>query len=351
MRSGRVGSPPATGSYSSTPEATLPSSPEPTSPALAATTAPALILLAAGRSTRFGRPKQLEPLGPGGASLTVYTVADALRAGFGSVVVVTRPELRSRLADHLGDQLGPDLPVTWVLQDVTDLPQEHGHLAAAREKPWGTAHAILACRRQLDGAFGIANADDWYGPEALRALATALARLPAPPPCPGVLVGYPMGATLPPDGSGVSRGLVQTRGDEVQRVVELREVAPAGVEEDGSPTPELSGRDPRGRIVSVSRSDRASMNLWGFGICALPLLEQGFSRFLTRYGTEPGAEFALSTAVDGLLEDGSMTLRLLPGGRRWFGVTHPGDVDWVRERLRALHADGTYPDDLTALRP
>lgn len=323
--------------------------------------------MAAGRSSRFGRPKAVEPLGPEGESLMAYTVFDALRAGFGGVVVVTRPELRPALEAHLAEHLGAGLPVTWVHQDPEDVPDAHRDLAVGRSKPWGTAQAVLSARAHLPGAFGIANVDDWYGPEAHAALVQALRNLTSPPttseamsarplpdpPCPAVLVGFPMAATLPPGGGGVSRGWVRGTGNGVEGVLELRDVARA----PSSPSPAPTGEEPGirgiltdGGTIAVPDDAWASMNLWGVGRCALPLLWSAFDEFLSRQGGDPEAEFALSSAVDTLIRRGSLTLRLVPAGRRWFGITHPGDAPWVRERLEALHADGTYPRRLTRVR-
>jgi hypothetical protein len=306
----------------------------------------------------------------------VYTLFDALRAGFGSVVVVTRPPLRGPLEAHLREHLGDGLPLEWVFQDVGDVPEPHRALARARSrgrpKPWGTGQAVLCARRHLPGAFGVANADDWYGPEALQALAgslrgpdlTATSSIPSrpgesagPAACRAVLVGFPMTTTLPPghgEGvAGVSRGWVQSRAGEVESVLELRGVARATKAEPPSPgrpapdrAPGISGIAPDGRRVRVPEDAWASMNLWGFPPCALPLLESAFEGFLSRDGALPDAEFALSSAVDGLVHQGALGLRLVPGGRRWCGITHPDDAPWVRERLRSLHADGTYPGRL-----
>jgi hypothetical protein len=305
----------------------------------------------------------------------VYTVFDALRTGFGSVVVVTRPSLRQPLDTHLREHLGDGLPVAWVFQEIDDVPDAHRARArgsaTTREKPWGTGQAVLCARPHLEGVFGVANADDWYGPEALEALAGALREPadtgapPAPartansdgePACPAVLVGFPMGMTLPPDdvpgAAGVSRGWVRDRAGEVESVLELRDVTRAATTGAGagSSSPEagaeISGLAPDGRRVKVRDDAWASMNLWGFRECALPLLESAFERFLAGEGALPEAEFALSSAVDGLVREGSLTLDLVPGGRRWFGITHPGDARWVRERLRRLHTDGTYPGRL-----
>lgn len=297
-----------------------------------------LVLLAAGRSIRYGRPKQLAPLGPTGASLTVYTVVDALRAGFGKVVIVTNRAVRPLLEEHIREQLGEGIPLEWAHQRLDDVPAPLAHLAATRSKPWGTAHAILAAAPLVDGPFAVANADDWYGPEAFGELSRRLAELQARSSeegCPGFTVGYPMEVTLSPFG-GVSRGWIKAdpRG-RVESVVELREVRRAGLEL-------MVGVDPEGRPAQVEAGTPASMNLWGFRPCVFELLDDAFYEFLETEGADGFSEFALSNAVDIFLEAGSLQLTLLPAGRRWFGVTHPGDTESVATRLEALHAEGTY---------
>lgn len=335
---------------------------------------PRLVLLAAGRSTRYGAPKQVAPLGPGGASLTAYTVLDALRAGFAEVVVVTDRNLQPGIRAHLAQTLGGELPLRWAFQAPDDVPPGLAHLAAGRRKPWGTAQAVLAAGPHLPTPFGVANADDWYGPEALAELARVLSSFedfPTTPSlrapeaseapeavhtegrrtgdsgggdasrvCPAVAVGYPMEATLSPSG-GVSRGWIKADAEgRVQRVLELREVR-AG---SGG---RMLGVDPDGHPVVVPPGTPASMNLWGFHPCLLPRLDEVFHSFLLEMGADGTSEFALSNAVDQLLEEGFLQLRLIPGGKRWFGVTHPGDAESVSRRLEALHQDGTYATPLS----
>ena len=38
-------------------------------------------------------------------------------------------------------------------------------IPAERTKPWGTAHAILCCKSEINGPFAVINADDflWQG--------------------------------------------------------------------------------------------------------------------------------------------------------------------------------------------
>jgi dTDP-glucose pyrophosphorylase len=234
-----------------------------------------------------------------------YTLVDGLRSGFERVVVVTNRSLRPALEDHLARQLSRDLPVQWCYQELDDLPEDLVHLAASRRKPWGTGQAVLAAANRLEGAFAVANADDWYGPEG-----------------------------------GVSRGWIEADDEgRVRRVVELFEVRRGGREG-------MLGVDPEGKQVSVPPGTPASMNLWGFRPCILPLLREGFRSFLLERGSDDATEYALSTAVDQLLDQGTLSLHLLPEGRRWFGVTHPQDTESVRSRLEALHGDGTYSTPL-----
>ena len=99
--------------------------------------APALVILAAGVGSRYGGPKQLEPVGPAGATLLDYSIYDARRAGFAKVVVVTRPELAAAFAR---------IDATVAIQRLEDLPAGVT-LPPARTKPWGTGHAMCWRRR------------------------------------------------------------------------------------------------------------------------------------------------------------------------------------------------------------
>jgi hypothetical protein len=297
---------------------------------------PDLVLLAAGLSTRYGRPKQLDPVGPTGASLAAYAVLDALRGGFGRIVVITRPELQDALHDHLSQVLGADLPLVWVHQRLEDLPS--GRVPpAGRTRPWGTAHALVAAAPVLGGPFGVANADDWYGPEAYLGLAAFLRGVTGRE---GALVAYPMAATLSSHG-GVSRGRVLSEDQHVTGVIELRDVRR---DDDGS----LSGLDEAGVRRVVDPTEPASMNLWGLPARCPGDLREAFLGFLDRAGDALDAEFPLSTALGELAGAGRLDLQLLPAGRRWFGVTFPSDRAGVVARLRSLHESGTYPSPLGA---
>lgn len=283
----------------------------------------ALVILAAGMSSRYGRPKQLEPIGPSGETLLDYCAFDARRAGFGSVVLLIRCELERAIRERAERWEG--MPVRYAFQEP----------AAGRSKPWGTAHAVLAAAPETDGAFGVCNADDFYGAGAYRLLADHLRSGPAPD---SAIVAYRMGETLSPHG-GVSRAVCETDGQGfLTALTELRDVRRAG---------EVArGRDPEGRAREVPLDAATSLNLWGVSPELLPLLRQGFDRFAALHRADPDAEYPLSTAVDHLARGRGIRVRVLRTGEAWSGITHPADRQPVAERLRALAAERRYPTPL-----
>jgi len=295
---------------------------------------PSLVILAAGISTRYGRLKQLEPVGPAGEALLEYAVHDALRAGFGRVVLVIRRELEAQFRAHLEPR--------WRATDLRYAYQELTLLAPpaapARVKPWGTAHAVLAAEALVGGPFTVCNADDFYGADAYAALARHLSR--AAVTGEQALVGYALAATLSPHG-GVSRGVCET--DSAGRLTQVTEVLEAR-EQNGA----ITGRDGEGAAVTLVPDAVVSMNLWGFTPAIFPLLREGFAAFLDAHGGDARAEFLISTAVNDLVAAGRIALRVLPTAEAWMGVTYPDDRPAVVARLSALTRAGRYPEPLAA---
>ena len=279
-----------------------------------------VVFLAAGRSTRYRRPKQLEPVGPSGQSLLDYGIFDALRGGADRLIVVTRPDMRPALEDHLQTVFGP-LPVSFALQESAG-----GRLA-------GTGHAVLAAAGLVNEPFAVANADDFYGPGAWT---TLLHHLDGVPPVGShAVVGYPLVATLSPSG-GVSRAICQVDdGGLVERIREWRDVRHSGAR--------IEGTDLTDARASLDPDAWVSMNLWGFAPSLWGPLRQQFEHFAQQGPGEPGAEFLLSEAVNAQVQAGEAMVRLLPAHEKWFGLTHPADRSTVQARLDALTSGGTYP--------
>ena len=106
---------------------------------------PTLLILAAGMGSRYGGLKQVEPVGPNGEAIIDYSIYDAIRAGFGKVVFVIRESFADAFREKFGPKLEGKIEVDYVYQELDNLPKEFS-LPEGREKPWGTAKAILVTK-------------------------------------------------------------------------------------------------------------------------------------------------------------------------------------------------------------
>lgn len=294
-----------------------------------------LVVLAAGLSTRYGRLKQLDPLGPGGEAIMDFNVFDAARAGFRSVTYVVRREILEDVQRHVHDTLGGTFDVKFVCQELDQLPD--GFRAPPdRVKPWGTAHAVLCASAHLDGPFAVCNADDLYGEGAFRLMFDQMNR--PEPDTEAALVGYTLGTTLSGAG-GVARGVCILGNDDLlERVTEIQNIR----REDRW----ITGTTTDGAPVELSGEEVASMNLWGFTPPVIDLLRRQFRHFLEYWGADTEAECFLSTSLNAQIEMDATRVRVLRAPDSWFGITHAADRARSEAILRERVASGAYPTRL-----
>lgn len=297
-----------------------------------------LVVLAAGMGSRYGGLKQLDTVGPGGATLMDYSVFDARRAGFTDVVFVIRPDMEDVFGPFAAGRYGTQLRVRIALQRLLD-PGFGAKIPPGRVKPWGTAHAVLSAREQVTGSFAVVNADDFYGASAFRAVAAFLrdpSHALAVAPAFWAVVGYPLKETLSASG-GVNRAVCHAIDGWLTGTEEVFDITAT----DGT----LRGRTPRGPVTLAGETP-VSMNMWAFTPPLFDILAAGFARFLERPGAETG-EFILPGVVEQAITDGAARVRLLEAGARWFGMTHPADRAAVSRELETLVAAGDYPERLS----
>lgn len=114
--------------------------------------------------SRYGGLKQVDPVGSHGQLIIDYSIYDARRAGFETVIFVIKHEIEDTFKTAIGNRLSRVIDVKYAYQQLDDIPKGYS-VPEGRIKPWGTAHAILAARNLIDGPFAVVNADDYYGPE------------------------------------------------------------------------------------------------------------------------------------------------------------------------------------------
>ena len=297
-----------------------------------------LAILAAGRSTRFGRPKQFEPVGPSGEALFEYAVYDGVRAGCHRVVFVTAPGDESLFDAQVTARLGPSIDVDIVSQRMDDLPPGF-RPPADREAPWGTGHAVLSLGRVVREPFVVLNADDFYGPGIIQQLVRRLrdARMMGDPR--HFLAGYQLGQTPISEQGGVNRAICSVdAGLQLEHLEEVR-----GIRRDGDL---FIGVGARGQKLEMKPEVLCSMNLWGFQPRIFEQLEASFQKFHARLQNPLTSEFLLSEAVGGMVGTGRARVRVVPAEQEAFGMTFEEDLGAVSSGVATAVARGDYPTDL-----
>jgi len=303
------------------------------------TMAPALVILAAGMGSRYGGDKHAAAVGPDDATISDYLIYDAIRAGFGAVVLVIRDGMQRQLDETICRRFQGRVAVSYAVQRLEDVPAVHrAPPSASRAKPWGTTHAVLTGARGLTVPFGAVNADDLYGPAAFARLASFLQQPPTADT--HALVGFALQETLSPNGA-VNRGVCRVNA--AGMLDRIREVK--GLErQDGG----AAYRDEGGAVRVLPGDTPVSMNMWGFQPTVVGALERRFTAFLDRQGGDPAAECLLPATVEDLVRDGTIRVQVLTGPYTWWGITYPADRAVVARAIERLIASGVYPARLDA---
>ena len=213
---------------------------------------PILVIMAAGMGSRYGGLKQMDPIGSCGQVILDYSIYDARRAGFETVVFVIKHELEADFKQRIGARIERYMDVRYAFQRMDDLPEGYS-IPEGRVKPWGTAQAALAARPFVDGPFAILNADDYYGPEAFRVIYDHLCAHPSGDEY--AMVAYRLENTVT-DYGHVARGVCQVGADGyLTGIVERTRI------EKGPPPPLHRGR--RGDLDHPSRGHHGVHELLG----------------------------------------------------------------------------------------
>ncbi|MFV0259684.1 MAG: NTP transferase domain-containing protein [Acidimicrobiales bacterium] len=270
---------------------------------------PTLVIMAAGLGSRFGGVKQLARVGPDGEAIIDFSIMDARKAGFGDVVLIVRSDIADDVKAHIEPRHGGD-GIRYALQDG---------FGPSREKPWGTLHAVLSARDEIDGPFAVINADDYYGPTSFTLAAEALAGLA---PGQAANIAFELGNTVPAEGS-VTRAVTEVADGVLTGIVET----------DGC------RQTPDGEVMAGDRavpaSTPVSMNFWAFHPSVMDDFMAAWEAFYAAKAEEPKAESLLPTVVGELVDQGRLQVAVVPSSEKWIGITNPDDEASARQALAA----------------
>ena len=287
--------------------------------------------MAAGSGSRYGKLKQFDELGPSGEFLMEFSIYDAIKSGFNHIVLITKRENKDFLYNYLREKINDFVKLDVVVQEIDNLPE--GIIAhSARQKPWGTAHAVWCARDFIDTDFAIINADDYYGSKAFEKAARFFNN--------SVdqnnygLVSYRLKNTLSEFGS-VSRGVCKVSNgklDSINEHLKIEKNENVIIDHDS------------GNILS--EKDYVSMNFW--------LCKSNFFEHLDEYIKEEienlddieKSEIYLPFAAQKLLSKNIINVDVVDSESIWFGVTYKEDKDNSVKKLESYTREGIYPTPL-----
>lgn len=306
---------------------------------------PTLLVLAAGMGSRYGGLKQMDGLGPNNETIIDYSIYDAVGAGFGKVVYIVREyfleQFKETVARKYGNVRtvdGEPLEFVFVTQELNRIPARFT-LNPERQKPWGTAHAVLMAKDVIKEPFVVINGDDFYGRESFR-IAGDWCRAHAESTGVYGIVGFELSNTLSESG-GVSRGICHYDPElHLTDVVEHHNIAKDGdgvVRGDNSVT---------GGHVELNANDLCSMNMWCFTPDYFAKSAAIFEAFMEANCNELKKEFYIPYAIDCMIKSGEGKCDVLGTPARWFGVTFKEDRPGVVAKFAELVEKGIYPSPL-----
>lgn len=306
---------------------------------------PTLLVLAAGMGSRYGGLKQMDGLGPSGETIIDYSIYDAVQAGFGKVVYIVREYFLEQFKDTVKQKYsnvkcidGAPLEFVFVTQELDKIPAGFT-LNPERQKPWGTAHAMLMAKDVIHEPFVVINGDDFYGRESFK-IAGDWCRAHEGSKDTYAIVGFELDHTLSESG-GVSRGICHY--DEGRNLTDVVEHHNVIKDSEGIVTGDNSDT---GEHVTLHEKDLCSMNMWCFTPDYFAKSEASFVEFLKEFSMELKKEFYIPYAIDCMIKDGSARCDVLSTSSHWFGVTFKEDRPAVVEKFAELVRSGVYPSPL-----
>ena len=299
---------------------------------------PTLVVLAAGMASRYGSLKQVDGFGPHGETIIDYSIFDAIRAGFGKVVFIIREEFEAVMREKFDAKLAGKIEVAYAFQDF-NLRKFGIDKDIERAKPWGTAHAVMSAKDEVDGPFCVINADDFYGYDAFKKMADFLSNEADDKHM--SLMGFALGNTMS-DYGYVSRGVCEvTPEGHMASVTERTNIYYDKAEGDKKIVFEENG------VKNELPADaRVSMNFWGFTPKIFEVAMEMFPKFVEENGDNPKSEFFIPSVPDYMVKKGQADFKVIPTSSKWFGVTYMEDKPIVQESISRLVADGEYPQKL-----
>lgn len=297
-----------------------------------------LVIMAAGMGSRYGGLKQLDPIDENGNFIIDYSIFDAIRCGFDKVIFIIKEENYNLFRDTVGKRVEKKVETAYVFQKNDNIPAEF-NIPADRTKPFGTGHAVLCAKDEVNSNFAVINADDFYGYEAFKSAAEFLKTNTNEDNY--ALVGYKANNTFC-NAKSVKRGVCGVEDNKLTSIVESSLSKNENDEIIATPI-DGSGIEP----FKIENEKTVSMNLFAFTPKFLNYLDEYFYDFLNKNRENlSSCEYFLPTVVTTLISENKVSVDIIDTDAVWFGMTYKEDKEIVKDSILKEVQKGIYPANL-----
>ena len=290
---------------------------------------PTLVILAAGMGSRFGGLKQITPITSSGESIIDFSIYDAIRSGYDRVIIIIREDIYSEFQKFFGARLEKHIELEYAFQETDK------SIAPNRQKPFGTAHAVLSSASLIEGPFSVINADDYYGLESFQKSAEFLAT--SQNPYEHSVIGYNIESTLSDFGS-VSRAVCEV--DDNKNLLQVKELL--SIYRKNKDILHSDGD----KEYLIKPNTLVSMNFWNFNQGVLEYFKMYWEKFLNLLKTQSDVEFLIPEVVNNMIGNNQGSMKVIPTNSPWFGITYKEDFEKVQSGIHDLTHSGLYSSPL-----
>lgn len=293
-----------------------------------------LLIMSAGMGSRFGGPKQIEPIGPNNELLIEYSIYNAIKVGYTKIVFIIKEEHYQIFKEKIGNKISSLVEVYYVFQNNDNI-KNIVSLPSSRIKPYGTAHAIYCAKDTIKENFSIINADDFYSYDALKSMYDMLCNIKDSETC---TVLYQLKNTIV-GLSSCKRGVVSIKDNYVEEIIESS-IDNINNELIASP---LSGQN----SFKVEQNIPVTMNLFGFTPYLFEYLDNDIKQFfITNKENLEKIEYLIPEVLDKMIKTNKTKMHSCITHSTWCGMTNKEDLDYVKNVIKELLDKKEFPINL-----
>ena len=240
--------------------------------------------------------------------------------------------------ETIGKRVEDKIETVYIFQDNSNIPSNY-HIPEERVKPFGTGHAVLCAKNEINSNFAVINADDFYGYDAFKAASEFLKNNSNDDNY--ALVGYKADNTFC-GAKSVKRGVCGIENKNLSSIVE----SSLSKDENGDivATP-IDGSNTK--PFKIEKNQIVSMNLFAFTPRFLDYLQEYFYKFLDKNKNDLSkCEYFLPTVVTNLIAENKVSVDVIDTDALWFGMTYKEDKEIVKQSILGEVKKGIYPANL-----